>query len=525
MSLVQNIILNATVCRNKPATIMGDRIHSWSEFVDRVARAAAGLRALGIDDGDRIGIMSLNSDRYLEALYAINWAGGVSVPMNTRWSTEENVYSAKDSGLELLIADYQFAEGALAVRSDITSDAREKFSLVYLGDDDPPEGYISWDSIIEEHQPMDAVETPYSSLSGIFYTGGTTGFPKGVMLSYLSLWSSAMTLTMATKMDEDTKYLHAAPMFHLADGAFSNATTIAGGTHIFIPAFTPASTLEAIVDHNATSVVLVPTMISMLLQAPELADADVSSMRQIIYGASPMPEPVLRSAIEAFPNSGFIQGYGQTEMGPIISLLPPENHVLEGPASKLRSAGRPLGCVRVRIMDEAGNEVRQGEQGEIWVRGPNAMDGYWNKPEQTAAALISGWVKTGDIAYMDEEGFLFICDRAKDMIISGGENVFSAEVENTVLSHHKVAEVVAIGIPDDKFGERVHAIIIPATDAGEITLEEIYSHCHDRIAGYKCPRSIEIREEPFPLSGAGKVLKKDLREPYWDEGDKGVSSQ
>ncbi len=525
MSLVQNIILNATSHRNRPATIMGNRVHTWSEFVERVSRAASGLRAMGLAEGDRVGIMALNSDRYLEALFAINWAGAISVPMNIRWSLEENVYSAKDSGLRAMIADDHFAEGARAMREEVASDETEAISLVHIGDTEAPAGFANWDAIVDSYEGMDAAETPYSSPSGIFYTGGTTGFPKGVMLSHLALWSSAITLTAAAKVDADTRYLHAAPMFHLADMAFSNSTTIAAGTHVFIPAFTPAGALQAITDHKVTTALLVPTMIGMLLQAPEFAAADLSSLHTLVYGASPMPEPVLLDAIRKLPGVRFFQGYGQTEMAPLISLLPPENHVLEGPASKLRSAGLPIGCVQVRIMDDDGVEVATGEPGEIWVRGPNAMDGYWNKPEQTAETLVNGWVKTGDVAYRDEDGFLFICDRAKDMIITGGENVFSAEVENAIQSHEKVGEVAVIGVPDDKYGERVHAIVVPAAhvDADKITLEEIYDHSRERIAGYKCPRSIEIRTDPLPLSGAGKILKKDLRAPYWEDKDKSVA--
>ncbi len=523
MSLVQNIILNATIRRSEPATIMGDRVHTWSEFVERVSRAAAGLRDMGIKEGDRVGIMALNSDRYLEALFAINWAGAVSVPMNIRWSLEENVYSAKDSGLRVLIADDQFADGARAMRAEVISDTGEEIPLIHMGDADAPEGFVGWDTVVDKHEGMDAVEVPYSSLSGIFYTGGTTGFPKGVMLSYLALWSSAMTLTAAAKVGVSTRYLHAAPMFHLADAAFSNSTTIAGGTHVFIPAFTAAGTLQAVTDKKVTTALLVPTMIGMLLQAPEFGEADVSSLRTLVYGASPMPEPILLDALKKLPHVSFYQGYGQTEMAPLVSLLPPENHVLEGPASKLRSAGLPIGCVQVQIMDEDGVEVARGEPGEIWVRGPNAMDGYWNKPAQTADAMVNGWVKTGDVAYQDEDGFLFICDRAKDMVITGGENVFSAEVENAVLTHDNVAEVAVIGVPDDKFGERVHAVIVPVADAADITQEEIYEHCRELIAGYKCPRSIEIRNEPLPLSGAGKVLKKDLRAPHWEGKGKGVA--
>ncbi len=520
MLLIQNIIRNATIYRNKPATIMSDRVRTWSEFTSRVARAAAGLQAMGVARGDRVGILALNSDRYLEALMAVNWAGAIVVPMNIRWSLEEHVYAAKESGIKVLITDDRFKDDAIVIRLRLSGEVGIDLGLVEFCDGLPADGFESWDVLVNDNQWVRNADLPYNSLAGIFYTGGTTGFPKGAAISHMALWSSGVTGVAEMLIPDDTIYLHAAPMFHLADMALSNCTTIAGGSHVFIPAFTPAGVLKAITDRNCTMTLLVPTMIRMLLHATEFADADVSSLRSLVYGASPMPEPILVKALKEMPHVGFYQAYGQTEMAPLVTLLPPENHVLEGPNSKLRSAGRPVGCVQVRIMVEDGKQAECGTPGEIWVRGPNAMDGYWNNPEQSASTKVDGWIKTGDIAYQDVDGFLYICDRAKDMIITGGENVFSAEVESAVSSHHKVSEVAVIGVPDDQYGERVHAIIVPTPNAGQITQEDIYNHCHKLIAGYKCPRSIEVRNEPLPLSGAGKVLKKDLRAPHWQGCDK-----
>lgn len=519
MLLVQNLVRNAKLYPDRIATICGDRQHTWKQLADRVARAAAGLQTLGIAKGDRVGIMALNSDRYLEALFATMWAGAVMVPKNIRWSLEENIYAAEDSGIKVLVSDDAFAAAARGVAERLGSDVL----TVIHADDNASSDAANWDELVANNDPIAPANNGYDELAGIYYTGGTTGFPKGVMLSHTALWTSAATTAVDIDLEPDIRYLHAAPMFHLADTALSNTTTIIGGTHVFIPSFSGAGTLAAIEEHSITFALLVPVMLAMTLNDPAFATTDVSSLTGLLYGASPMPEPVLRQGLEALPGVRFIQGYGQTEMAPLVTLLSHEYHALEGPKSKLRSAGRPISCVSVRIVDEDGRDCAVGETGEIWARGPNAMMGYWNKPEQTADTLIDGWVKTGDLAYEDEDGFIFICDRAKDMIITGGENVFSAEVESAVLSHPKVGEVAVIGIPDDTYGERVHAVIVPAPDAGEITQEEIYAHCHERIAGYKCPRSIALQEEPLPLSGAGKVLKKDLRAPYWEGSEKGVN--
>jgi len=247
-----------------------------------------------------------------------------------------------------------------------------------------------------------------------------------------------------------------------------------------------------------------------------LSKTDLSSLRLMIYGASPMPEQTLRRTICALPDCRFIQLYGQTEVSPNATGLSPEYHVLEGPnAGKLSSAGRALSCCEVEVVNAQGNEVPRGTVGEIRIRGFNTMLGYWNKPEETAATLRDGWVYTGDAGRMDEEGFLYVVDRIKDMIISGGENIYSVEVENACAQHPAVSQCVVIGVPHNTWGEAVHAIVI-VKDGEQICAEDLIAHCHRLIAGYKCPRSIEFRSEPFPLSGAGKVLKRQLRAPYWE---------
>jgi acyl-CoA synthetase (AMP-forming)/AMP-acid ligase II len=519
MFLAQLIKNNAQSNGNGIATIFGERQQSWAEFQGRVARLAGGLKGLGVKSEDRVAILALNSDRYLEYYFGCYWGGHVVVPMNLRWSAAENAYSLNDSGAETLFVDDAF----MPMTEEILKEAKGVKNFIYLGDGDAPDGWHKYTELVESSEPTEDVGAGGEDLAGIFYTGGTTGFPKGVMLPHRGLWSSAVGVAYSFGLNQDTRYLHAAPMFHLADGAFSMGTTVGGGTHTFIPAFDPAKTVAIIAEHKVTNTLLVPTMVKMVLDNPAIKDADVSSLTQIVYGASPMPEGTIRQAMDEMPNVAWYQAYGQTELSPLATFNPPENHILEGPGSeKLRSAGRAALCNEIKIVGDDGAELPRGEVGELLVRGPNTMQGYWNKPEETAAALKDGWVYTGDGAYMDEGGYIYIADRLKDMIISGGENIFSAEVESAVSRHPGVSEVAVVGIPSDEWGESVHAIIVPAAGA-TVTEAEIIEHCKKLIAGYKCPRSIQFRDESLPLSGAGKVLKRDLRAPFWEGKDKQVN--
>jgi acyl-CoA synthetase (AMP-forming)/AMP-acid ligase II len=512
MSITQGVKRSIQQSRHGIATIDGARQHDWATFGDRVARLAGGLRRLGLAIGERAAILALNSDRYLEYFVAVPWAGGVVVPLNIRWSVAENVYSLNDCGASMLFVDDAF----LAMAKGILAETPAIRAAVYMGNGAVPDGMVGYEQLIGQSSPIADEARTGEDLAGIFYTGGTTGFPKGVMLPHRGLWASAMALIGAGVVDAGAKYLHAAPMFHLADGAMSMAGLQAGATHVFIPAFNPEHVLAAIERHRVTHTILVPTMIQMVVTHPKLAQTDVSSLRRMLYGASPITESLLVEALRAFPKCEFFQGYGQTELSPLTTVLRPEDHVVDGPqAVRLKSAGRACMCNEIEIVDANGVPVPHGTVGEIRAKGLNAMLGYWNKPKETAAALRDGWVYTGDAAYMDEEGYVFIVDRVKDMIVSGGENVYSAEVENAVTKHPAVAQCAVIGIPSERWGEAVHAIVVPKPGA-RATAEEIIAHCHALIANYKCPRSVSFRADPLPVSGAGKVLKRELRKPFWE---------
>ncbi|MEM9315380.1 MAG: long-chain fatty acid--CoA ligase [Pseudomonadota bacterium] len=516
-SLTDFLQNNARSTPNAPATRFLDREQDWATMADRVARLAGALRDLGVEPGDRVAILSINRDRYLEYFFAVWWAGAAVVPMNTRWSPSESAYALKDAGAKILFVDEAFSPSL----ADILEGTDVEKSI-FLGEGAIPVNCLDYEDLVAAGSPCEDAGRAGEDLAGLYYTGGTTGFPKGVMLSQRALWFNNISMGQAFRTVKGDVFLHAAPMFHLADGAFSGAATVAGICHAFLPSFDPLSLMNVIEEKGVTQSVLVPTMLGMLVNHPEFQADRLGSLRSVAYGASPMPGGLMQQLLDLLPWVNWVQGYGQTEMAPIISLLPSENHVLEGPhAGKLRSAGKVAMGVEVRICDEAGADLPNGEVGEIVTRSPGAMTGYWNRPEQTAEILRDGWVHTGDGAYRDDDGFIFIVDRLKDMIVSGGENVFSAEVESALSTHPAVEAVAVIGIPDDTWGEVVHAIVILKSDS-EASEEDLTEHCKSLIASYKCPRSYTYRNEPLPLSGAGKVLKTELRKPFWEGQERGV---
>ena len=518
MAMTQALRAAAASTPNKIATRMGNREVSWADLKFNVVRLAGALQNLDVKTGDRVAILALNSDRYTQYQLATWWAGGVVVPMNVRWSPSESAYSLNDAKAAVLFVDEAFAPMISAIKAKV-----KYLKHVIFLEDNVPDDMLSYTKLIEDSSPVADVGRSGEELAGLYYTGGTTGFPKGVMLPHRALWFNALSIAKACNMDAESVYLHAAPMFHLADGAMSGAASAVGAEHVYLPIFDPEKVVDALETYQATHVLLVPTMLAMVLQLPNFDPKRLSSLKLLLYGASPMPEGILRKAMEKLPNISFVQGYGQTELAPVATILPTTYHALEGPMStKLRSAGRAPPGVEIRIVNEDHDDVPSGVVGEIAVKSPGAMHGYWNLPDQTAAALQDGWVFTGDGGYRDEDGFIFVVDRMKDMIVTGGENVFSAEVESAISTHPAVAEVAVIGIPAKQWGEAVHAIVTLRENM-TMTEEEVIAHCRDKIANYKLPRSASFQSDPLPLSGAGKVLKRELRKPFWQDADRNVS--
>ncbi|WP_454624987.1 acyl-CoA synthetase [Bradyrhizobium cenepequi] len=503
---------------NGLAIVCGERRRNWREVGDRVSRLASAIRGLGAGDGDRVAILSLNSDRYLELYLAAGWAGTVIVPLNIRWSLPENEDAMRDCRPGILFVDKGFAEVGAALAKAIPG-----LKLVYADDGDTPAGIESYETLIARSRPMADAMRGSGDLAGIFYTGGTTGRSKGVMLSHGNLMVNALNALGEGLFPGSAIYLHAAPMFHLANGAAMYSVLLSGGSNVVIRGFTPEGVAGAIQEERVTDVLLVPTMIQMFVDHPALASYDLSSLKNIIYGASPISDAVLSRAMKALPNVQFTQAYGMTELSPIATLLHWKEHIGEGRArGRHRAAGRAtLGC-EVKIVDGDDKVVSHGTVGEIAVRGDNVMIGYWERSEETARAVIDGWMHTGDGGYMDEDGFVYVVDRVKDMIISGGENVYSAEVENALAQHPAVAQCAVIGIPSERWGEQVHAVVVVKSGASA-TPDELMEFCKTLVAGYKCPRSVDITAAPLPLSGAGKVLKRELRKPFWNNRERDVS--
>ena len=503
MSFLQAVRRNAAFRARDVAMLDSDgEAHSWASFQERVARVASGLTALGVASGDRVGILALNCRPYLEVKIAIWWIGATVVPMNTRWSTAENLYVIADACISFLFTDQSsYGEAAKLERST------EGLCIIGL-DDAASANAPTIQQLFDNHRMAPVRDNDSDELGGIYYTGGTTGQPKGVMLSHNALWVNAVSIAMAQGMRGRDRILHAAPLFHLSAGALALAGMAAGASHVFLPKFVACDVIQAVQRFSVSKTILVPTMIQMVLEDPTYAPEKLATLDTFSFGAAPIPDSLLERLNADLPRVALLHNYGQTEMGPTISYL--EAHWQYPGSPKKLSVGTPFIGVEAKVVDEFGKEVLRGARGEIWARGPGQMSGYLNKPKETSEAITpDGWIRTGDIAYQDDDGYLYICDRAKDMVISGGENVFSGEVESAILTHPAVRQAVMIGVPDVDYGERVHAVLV-LHPGSFIDLESLRNHCRSLIAGYKCPRSFEVLDT-LPLSAMGKVLKRQLR--------------
>ncbi len=491
------------------ASTDGVRSRHWAALGERVARLAGALRSLGVAPGDRVAMLAKNGDRYMEYVLGTVWAGGAINPVNIRWSAPEIAFSLRDCGTNILIVDDAFLGLVHAIRAEMP----DLGVIIHAGDADPG-GLHSFDALIEAADPVADAMRRGDDLAAIMYTGGTTGRPKGVMLSHRGLMASGLSYAGSESAPGEA-ILHAAPMFHVAGISTLVASLLRGTRHVFIPGFDPQAVIETASAARITDLFLVPTMLHMVLEHPALASHDLTCLERILYGASPMPGALLDRAMAAFPKASFTQAYGMTELSPIATLLGPSDHSQDARASgRIASAGKATMVCEVRIVDAEGAEAPRGMLGEIAARGANVMLGYWNRPVETAAAIRDGWMHTGDIGRMDADGYVYVVDRLKDMIISGGENIYSAEVENALASHPAVSQCAVIGIPHEQWGESVHAIIVlrPGHDGDD---EALAVHCRAHIAGFKVPRGFEYRET-LPLSGAGKILKSELRAPFWE---------
>lgn len=499
----------ANVYGHKLAIVDPEGRFTWAEFVDRVARAASVLQSLGVKRGDRFGIICRNGFRNAELMHAGYWMGAVPVPANYRLAPVEIADIFTDAGCDIVAVEDHFESllGAEALKP-------------WAGDPlwiAPPSAGIDgrrYEALLADAAPAPMHEAAEDDEAVLQYTGGTTGRSKGVRLSHRNVVSNGLQVASTVHPRSTDIFLHVCPMFHSGD-LLATAFTLAGAAHVYLPEFSGDAVFAAIEKYRVTFVIMVPGMIVMALKGADIARYDLSSLRTLWYGGSPLAVEWIVKALDAFKVADIVQCYGQTESSPAVTLLLTADHlegIETGNPEILGSAGRLLPCIDMRILDSEDREVAPGEPGEIVVRGPNVSRGYINRPEETAVAFRDGWYHTADIGRMDERGYIHILDRKRDMVITGGENVYSSEVEAALSKHPKVLECAVTGVPDETYGEALLAAIV--TVGGEtLAEEELIAHCRDLIGGYKIPRRYVFLDD-LPRNTLHKVLKHQLRETY-----------
>jgi len=490
----------------RTAVIDAEGRYTWTYFLDRVSRAAGVLSALGVERGDRFGIVCRNGFRNAELMNAGYWLGAVPVPVNYRLAPPEIAYILDNADCDLVAIEEVFAG-----QFDAAELAERRTRVLLIAPTGTASEWPQYEPLLERAEPAAPHDAAEEEDALLIYTGGTTGRAKGVRLSHRNIYVNAMQIGFGSAPRPDDVFLHVAPMFHSAE-LLSTPYVLAGAAQAYLPKFSGAALLEAIETYGVTSTLLTPTMIIMALEEPDFDRYDLSSLRQVLYGSSPMAAEWIVKALRRFEGVEFIQSYGLSETSPILTMLSMAEHrkaIESGSLDLLKSVGRPVPGVDLRIVDASGAEVEAGEPGEVIVRAPNVAKGYLNRPDETAEAFRGDWFATGDIGHVDDEGRLYLLDRKKDMIITGGENVYSLEVEAVLYQHPKVHECAVVGVPDTVYGEALLAAIVPRP--GEtLTGEEMIEHCRGRIAGYKIPRRYVFLNE-LPKSALNKVLKHELR--------------
>ena len=481
---------------------------TWAQMRDWSGQIGQWL-ADQLEPEARFSVLSKNSFEIAGLYFGASRAGVVPVPLNTRLAPPEWAFILEDTGVDLLVAEEEFADAIDGLRGGM----KPIGSTVVIGS--AREGWRTFAGEIARY-PSDPPDRAPASETPVYqmYTSGTTGRPKGAVISQGAAVSGVTQLQAAIGLHRD-RMIMVMPLFHSGAAIILFANAATGTTTRIMRDFNPVEVLRIMREEGITITIVVAAMLQALLKQPGVRDVQYPELRLIAYGAGPMPPQLLREAIEVF-GCGFFQSYGQTETAACTTGLYPEDHErgLKDSPELLLSCGRPVLATEIRIVDSDDQDVAVREMGEVLVRGPQVMQGYWGQPDATAEALRGGWMHTGDVAYRDEEGFIYICDRVKDMIISGGENIYAREVEDVLLSLPGVAEAAVIGVPDEQWGEVVKAILVKAPDS-DITAEEIIEHCRSELAGYKRPHSVDF-VPALPRNVTGKVLKRELRQPFWE---------
>ncbi|MEU4522122.1 long-chain fatty acid--CoA ligase [Amycolatopsis sp. NPDC024027] len=490
------------------ALIFADRSWTWAEFDERVRRLSGALAAAGIAHGDRVAFVDKNHPACLETTFAAAGLGAANAVVNWRLSGDELAYVLKDAGAKVVFVGAELRPALEAIRDRLPALERV---IVVGGDADEYEAFLT---SAEPHAGPGAgpVDTDDGVL--VMYTSGTTGFPKGAVLTHRSVLAHGLAAGTAFPIGPGEVNLVAMPLFHVGGSCYAVSGFLYGEPS-YLTREPDAASLFAALRAGITHAFLVPAVVAGIAQAGEAALQAFSRLKYLCYGASPMPLPLLRTVLAAWPDVKFAQVYGMTELSGAVTALDPDAHRDATRPERLASAGTALSGVDIRIVDPVTAE--DADVGEVWVRTEQRMAGYLGKPEATAETIVDGWVRTGDVGRLDDGGFLFLEDRVKDMIITGGENVYSPEVERVVAEFPGVAEVAVIGVPDEKWGEQVKAVVA----GDQLDAEKIVEFCRERLAHYKCPRSVDV-VEALPRNATGKILKRSLREPYWRDRDRNV---
>ncbi len=508
----------ASLYPDKTAVVDGEREWTYSQVRDRAGALARFFMEKGIRAGDRIAVCEVNSHAHLECYYAAAGLGAVLCPINYRLSAKEIAFILNDSETRWLISGSRFEP----VIQEVLGEAPTVEGVVWIG---RPEGApqvpasFRYETVVGIHGASFApAAVEGDSIAHLYYTSGTTGRPKGVMLTHKNVCVHALATVAELRLSDTDVWGHIAPMFHLADAWATFAVTWVGGRHVMVGQFDPETVMAVIGEKRVTLSNLIPTMLNLIVKHPRVSDYDFSSMRAVLSGGAPIAPELVRMVMKTF-GCDYIQTYGMTETSPYLTLSLLKEHLTRLPEDQQLAfkakTGRPFLAVELKVVDDRMNPVApDGKQvGEILVRGDTVTPGYWRRPEETEKAFADGWLRTGDLAVVDAEGYVNIVDRKKDMILSGGENIYSIEVEYALYMNPKILEAAVFGVPDETWGEAVKAAVV-LKPGQQATQKEIIAACKAHLASYKAPKSIDFIEA-LPKTGSGKIYKKALRDPYW----------